>query len=138
MNDRALPGKPDIVLHKYRAIIFIHGCFWHGHKGCKYYTIPKTNTEFWTAKVARNQERDQRVWRELEAAGWNVIIVWECELKKAMFHNTIVRVEQEIIAAGEKHKKLLEDRKKEHVRAQKEREARREIVTSVINVKGID
>ena len=138
MNDRALPGKPDIVLHKYRAIIFIHGCFWHGHKGCKYYTIPKTNTEFWTAKVARNQERDQRVWRELEAAGWSVIIVWECELKKAMFHNTIVRVEQEIIAAGEKHKKLLEDRKKEHVRAQKEREARREKEASVITVKGID
>ena len=67
INDKRLPGTPDIVLPKYRTAIFIHGCFWHGHKGCKYYTIPKTNTEFWQSKVARNQERDQEVWRQLEA-----------------------------------------------------------------------
>ena len=75
VNDKRLPGKPDIVLPKYRTVIFVHGCFWHGHKGCKKYTIPKTNTEFWTAKVSRNQERDQEVWRKLEAKGWSVIIV---------------------------------------------------------------
>ena len=96
MNDKRLPGKPDIVLPKYHTVIFIHGCFWHGHKGCKYYTIPKTNTDFWTAKVARNQERDQRVWRELEASGWSVIIVWECELKKANLEAAIAHVEDEI------------------------------------------
>ena len=134
VNEKQLPGRPDIVLSKYRTVVFVHGCFWHGHKGCKYYTVPKTNTEFWMAKIARNQERDQRVWRELEAAGWSVIIVWECELKKDKFHDTIVRVEQEIIAAGEKHKKLLEDRKKEHARAQKERDARREKEAAVFNI----
>ena len=122
MNDKRLPGKPDIVLPKYRAIIFIHGCFWHGHNGCKYYTIPKTNTDFWTAKVARNQERDQRVWRELEAAGWSVIIVWECELKKASLNSTINRVESEIKAAGEKYQQLLNDRKAERERTRRERE----------------
>lgn len=66
VNDKRLPGTPDIVLPKYHTVIFIHGCFWHGHRDCKFYTTPKTNTEFWTAKVARNQERDQVVWRQLE------------------------------------------------------------------------
>ena len=125
MNDKKLPGKPDLVLPKYRTIIFIHGCFWHGHKGCKYYTVPKTNIEFWTAKVSRNQERDQRVWRELEAAGWSVIIVWECELKKAILNNTIDRVEAEIKAAGEKYHQLLNARKEERARAHEELEDRR-------------
>lgn len=58
INDKRLPGTPDIVLPKHHTVIFVHGCFWHGHKGCKHYTIPKTNVEFWTAKIARNQERD--------------------------------------------------------------------------------
>ncbi|MCR5710583.1 MAG: very short patch repair endonuclease [Bacteroidales bacterium] len=131
MNDKRLPGKPDIVLPKYRTVVFIHGCFWHGHKNCKYYTVPKTNTEFWTAKVARNQARDQKVWRELEAAGWSVIIVWECELKKAKFQDTINRVEAEIKAAGEKHQQLLNDRKAERARVRKEREARLEKQSAV-------
>ena len=122
MNDKRLPGKPDIVFPKYHIAIFIHGCFWHGHKGCKYYTIPNTNTDFWTAKVARNQERDQRVWRELEAAGWSVLIVWECELKKASLNCTVDRVEAEIKAAGEKYQQLLNDRKAERERTRLERE----------------
>ena len=75
ITDKHHPGTPDIVLPKYRSAIFVHGCFWHGHRGCKFYTVPKTNTDFWTAKVARNQERDQKVWRQLEAKGWFVIIV---------------------------------------------------------------
>ena len=100
MNDNRLPGKPDIVLPKYHTVIFIHGCFWHGHKGCKFYTIPKTNTDFWTAKVARNQERDQDVWRRLEAMGWFVIVVWECQLKKKVFYNTVANVIEQINQNG--------------------------------------
>lgn len=111
VNDRGLPGSPDIVLPKYRSVIFVHGCFWHGHKGCKNYTVPKTNTDFWVAKVARNQERDQEVWRQLEAKGWSVIIVWECELKKKCFEKTVNRVENEILANGEAYQRRIEERR---------------------------
>lgn len=97
MNVKRLPGSPDIVLPKYHTVIFVHGCFWHGHKGCKYYTIPQTNTDFWVAKVARNQGRDQEKWRQLEAKGWSVIIVWECQLKKGIMDETIARVETELL-----------------------------------------
>ena len=82
INDHRLPGSPDIVFPKYRTVIFVHGCFWHCHKDCKYYTVPKTNTFLGEAKVARNQERDQEARRKLVARGWGVIIVWECQLKK--------------------------------------------------------
>ena len=111
VNDKRLPGKPDIVLPKYRTAIFVHGCFWHGHNGCKYYTVPKTNTEFWTEKVARNQQRDQEVWRQLEAKGWSVIITWECQLKKGAFDETIHLVEAEIRQNGENYRKANEERK---------------------------
>lgn len=111
INDKRLPGKPDIVLPKYHSVIFVHGCFWHGHKDCKYYTIPKTNTEFWTAKVARNQERDQEEWRQLEAKGWYVIIVWECQLKKAVLDETVNRVVAEILRNGEEYRKLQAERR---------------------------
>lgn len=111
MNDKRLPGSPDIVLSKYRSVIFVHGCFWHGHKGCKNYTVPKTNTDFWVAKVARNQERDQEVWRQLEAKGWSVIIVWECELKKKRLDETVARVENEILANGEAYRRHEEERR---------------------------
>ena len=110
VNAKALPGRPDIVLPKYRTVIFVHGCFWHGHKGCKGYSTPRTNTDFWMAKVTRNQERDQDVWRQLEAKGWAVIIVWECELKKAALDVTIKRVETEICRNGELYRAYLEDR----------------------------
>ena len=129
VNEKRLPGKPDIVLLKYRTVVFIHGCFWHGHKGCKYYTVPKTNTEFWTAKVARNQERDQEVWRQLEAKGWSVIIVWECELKKAAFEETVGRVHDEILRNGELYLSNQEERRRSREayrqmrRQQREKEA---------------
>lgn len=129
VNDKRLPGKPDIVLPKYHTVIFIHGCFWHGHKDCKYYTIPKTNTDFWTAKVARNQERDQEEWRQLEAKGWFVIIVWECQLKKAVLDETVARVEAEIRQNGETFRAAQDERRKAREayrleqRARKEREA---------------
>lgn len=92
VNDKHLPGKPDIVLPKYHTVIFVHGCFWHGHKDCPNYSVPKSNTDFWKAKIERNQQRDQEVWRQLEAKGWYVLIVWECELKKAMLEGTVERV----------------------------------------------
>ncbi len=78
INDKKLPGKPDLVLPKYRTVIFMHGCYWHGHEGCKYFYIPKTNTEFWVNKISTNKERDSRNVEALLSAGWNVIIVWEC------------------------------------------------------------
>lgn len=81
LNDKRLPGHPDLVLRKYRTCIFINGCFWHGHEGCKFYTIPKTNREFWVAKVKRNKERDKEEQRKLAEMGWHSIVVWECELK---------------------------------------------------------
>lgn len=81
VNDKRFPGTPDIVLPKYRNVVFVHGCFWHGHKGCPTCHIPGINTAFWTAKITRNQQRDQKVWRQLEAKGWYVIIVRKCQLK---------------------------------------------------------
>ncbi len=82
-KNRQLPGKPDIVLPKYRTVIFVHGCFWHRHKGCKETTTPKTRTEWWQAKFDGNVERDRRNQRVLRKLGWKVIVVWECETKKA-------------------------------------------------------
>lgn len=85
LHRRELPGNPDIVLPKHRAVIFVHGCFWHRHVNCKDATIPKTNTEFWLAKLNRNVERDRHVASELQAHGWNVLYVWECEIKDLVF-----------------------------------------------------
>lgn len=110
-NNKRLPGSPDIVLPKYRTVVFVHGCFWHGHKGCKKYTIPKTNTGFWVEKVERNQLRDQEVWRQLEAKGWSVVIVWECELEKKRFDDTVSRVEKEIRENGRLYEQRQFERK---------------------------
>ena len=84
-----LPGKPDIVLKKYKSAIFVHGCFWHGHDNCKNATIPKSNVEFWTNKIKRNKERFAEVKRQLELEGWKVIVIWECELTKGKIEKTI-------------------------------------------------
>lgn len=80
-NDVRLPGKPDILLPKYRTVIFVHGCFWHGHEGCKYFVIPKTRTDFWLNKIKGNIERDKKNISCLKQNGWNVIVIWECELR---------------------------------------------------------
>ena len=93
VNVRSLPGTPDIVLPKYRTVIFVNGCFWHGHKGCKQYTVPQTNTEFWVEKVRRNKERDEVNVQRLESLSWSVVTVWECELKPKVFEETMARVE---------------------------------------------
>lgn len=111
VNVKRLPGSPDIVLPKYRTVIFVHGCFWHGHKDCKKYTVPKSNTDFWVEKVARNQQRDQDVWRQLEAKDWSVIIVWECELEKKRFDETTDHVRKGIIENGRQHEQRRHERK---------------------------
>ena len=126
VNVRRLPGSPDIVLPKYRTVIFVHGCFWHGHRGCRSYTVPKTNTEFWVAKVARNQERDQVVWRMLEAKGWSVVIVWECELKKARLDATVDRVCAAIRRNGERYREFQAARRKAREEYRREQKLRKE------------
>ena len=80
-NDSRLPGTPDIVLPKYRTVIFVNGCFWHAHEGCKFFVWPKNNAEFWKEKISSNVERDLRNNARLVSLGWNVITIWECELK---------------------------------------------------------
>jgi DNA mismatch endonuclease (patch repair protein) len=83
LHTRKLPGSPDLVLPKYRVAIFVHGCFWHRHAGCKFATTPANNAECWKLKLDGNVERDARKENMLRAAGWRVIVVWECELKRA-------------------------------------------------------
>lgn len=79
-NVKTLPGKPDIVLPKYKAVIFIHGCFWHGHKNCKKAQLPETRKDFWEGKINENVERDKKQVRKLKEAGWKVIVLWQCRL----------------------------------------------------------
>ena len=81
VNVSKLPGKPDIVLPKYKTVIFVNGCFWHLHEGCKYFVWPKNNADFWKNKIQGNVERDKRNYETLIAAGWKVVVVWECQLK---------------------------------------------------------
>ena len=80
-NVKNLPGKPDIVLPKYKTVIFINGCFWHGHKGCKYFVVPKTRTEWWLNKIRDTQKRDREAEIQLNVLGWKVISLWTCQLK---------------------------------------------------------
>lgn len=80
LHGRGLPGKPDLVFPRYRVVVFIHGCFWHRHVGCKIATTPKINTSFWVEKFEKNVARDVRVAAELESLGWRVFVVWECEV----------------------------------------------------------
>ena len=96
LHVKDLPGKPDIVLPKYKTVIFIHGCFWHGHEGCKYFVVPKTRTEWWLNKIQTNAENDQRAEEALESLGWRIIQVWECELKKAAIVATLKNLHNKI------------------------------------------
>ena len=97
-NDSRLPGKPDIVLPKYRTVIFVNGCFWHHHEGCKYFRWPENNAEFWQNKISRNEERDKKVHAELTAAGWKVLDIWECERKKDKVAQTLSGITGILIA----------------------------------------
>ncbi len=127
INVKSLPGTPDIVLPKYRTCIFVNGCFWHGHKGCKHYTVPETNTDFWVEKVKKNQERDLQVISRLESLNWNVITVWECELKKSVIDETISRVEVELASNKAKWETYLSRRKADREFARAEAKRIREI-----------
>ncbi|MES2112511.1 MAG: DNA mismatch endonuclease Vsr [Bacteroidota bacterium] len=89
LHVKTLPGKPDIVLPKYKTVIFIHGCFWHGHEGCRYYVVPKTRTEWWLNKINGNITNDNNAEAVLKDAGWNIITLWECELKKSSLEETL-------------------------------------------------
>jgi len=80
LHDKKLPGKPDIVLPKYKTIIFVHGCFWHGHEGCKYFVVPKTRTEWWLNKLNINKQKDDENFSKLSIIGWKIIVIFECEL----------------------------------------------------------
>ena len=97
LHVKDLPGKPDIVLLKYKTVIFINGCFWHGHDGCKDFVIPKSNTAFWLDKIGKNKARDARDETALNMAGWKVITIWECELKKSVIDQTIHAVIRSLV-----------------------------------------
>jgi DNA mismatch endonuclease (patch repair protein) len=96
LHVKTLPGKPDIVLPKYKTVIFIHGCFWHGHDGCKYFVVPKTRTEWWLNKIIGNISSDSRNIESLRLYGWNIIVLWECELRKINRENTLIKLLEDL------------------------------------------
>ena len=123
LQDRKLPGRPDIVLPKYGVAIMVNGCFWHGHGGCRYATKPKSNIEFWETKIARNKHRDEVTAAHLEALGWTVIVVWECELRgKEKAEARIQTLAEEIRSAGELKKQKEARRRLSRSAAKRERE----------------
>lgn len=89
LHDKSLPGKPDIVLPKYKTVIFVHGCFWHGHKNCKYFVIPKTRTEWWLNKINGNIANDEKAAKALKKEGWKIITIWECGLKPSEVNKSL-------------------------------------------------
>lgn len=91
-NDKRLPGTPDIVLPKYKTVIFVNGCFWHGHEGCKYFVWPQNNADFWREKIYANIARDKIKFGMLKDLGWKIIIVWECELKPKIREATLLKL----------------------------------------------
>lgn len=89
LHAKDLPGKPDIVLPKYRTVILVHGCFWHQHAGCRYFVVPKTRTDWWMEKIGKNVANDAKAEEILKNAGWRVLTVWECELKPTAVEKTL-------------------------------------------------
>lgn len=92
-----LPGKPDIVLPKYKTVIFVHGCFWHGHKGCKYFRLPKTRTEWWKAKIERNRFLDRKNKLELKSEHWHVLEIFECKIKGKTCEDSLEKLERSLL-----------------------------------------
>ena len=90
LHRKDLPGTPDIVLPKYHTVVFVHGCFWHRHEGCRYTSTPTTNREFWEQKFEANKWRDERDIRLLEDMGWKVLVIWECEVKQGTFQERLL------------------------------------------------
>ena len=93
LNHPRLPGHPDLVLRKYRTVIFVNGCFWHGHEGCRYYVLPKTNVDYWQRKIERNRSRDIEERQRLTSMGWRCITIWECQLKPKVRQQTLEALE---------------------------------------------
>lgn len=123
LQERKLPGKPDLTLAKYGIAVMVNGCFWHGHEGCRYATKPQSNSEFWDAKIARNRHRDEVTTAHLEALGWTVITVWECELKgKEAARARIDVLAEEIRRAGAEHEAVRSRRRKDREAWRQERE----------------
>ena len=91
-NDKRYPGHPDIVLPKYKTMIFVNGCFWHMHEGCSDFSLPQSNTAFWENKLLYNRARDEKIQTELKKSGWNVIIIWTCEIKGHLFEERMSEV----------------------------------------------
>lgn len=98
LHVKTLPGKPDIVLPKYRTIIYIHGCFWHGHEGCRYFKLPETRRDWWAQKLTENKQIDQKNLAALHELGWKVIIVWECELKREKKNQTLNSLSSQLLS----------------------------------------
>jgi DNA mismatch endonuclease (patch repair protein) len=97
LHDKTLPGKPDIVLPKYKTVIFVHGCFWHGHKDCRYFVVPKTRTEWWLHKINGNNANDAKAIKALKKEGWKVILLWECDLKANNFDVTVANLQNQLL-----------------------------------------
>ena len=123
LHNKKLPGSPDIVLPKYGVAIMVNGCFWHGHKGCRYATKPKSNVEFWETKIARNCHRDEVTTAHLEALDWTVITIWECELRTSFqLDDRLNTFAEEIRRAYETKRIKDRDKRQSRVLARKERE----------------
>ena len=110
LHDRSLPGKPDVALKKYKTCIFVNGCFWHMHRNCQMFVLPKTRTEFWRAKLLENAERDQVAYEKLIQEGWKVIVVWECALKgrDRILPETVAQRLSSLITADIRASKIIE------------------------------
>jgi DNA mismatch endonuclease (patch repair protein) len=105
IHDKKLPGKPDLVFPKYKTVIFVNGCFWHGHDDCRYFVVPKTRTEWWLNKINANRANDKKAALKLLESGWTILILWECELKGDNAERTLKKVIQKIRPDGRKEKK---------------------------------
>lgn len=92
LHAKGLPGKPDLVFAGIRTVVFVHGCFWHCHEGCRYFVVPKTRTDFWMNKIGRNVTNDERQQQQLRSQGWRVLVVWECELRSPQRERTLERL----------------------------------------------
>lgn len=131
LNDKRLPGKPDLVLPKYRSVIFINGCFWYGHRGCPKYVQPKANAEFWREKIARNIARDEINAQRLDTLSWTVITVWECELTKKNREATIDRIQADLQAAKTKWEGYCARRRESHAFALEQSRRHKELLAQV-------
>jgi DNA mismatch endonuclease (patch repair protein) len=97
LHKKNLPGKPDIVLPKYKTVIFVHGCFWHGHKNCKYFIVPKTRTDWWLNKIEGNKRNDKLNIIRIRKAGWKILTLWECQLKPSKILKSLSKLEHKIL-----------------------------------------